>query len=82
MTYMYAHFVPMGDCGDATIANQQELLARNTAILDLLQADQVFDKDAGTINYYLKGSGQTVLLHAQNVNGTSSCAESTSLIGS
>lgn len=78
---MYTHFVPMGDCGDATMAVQQEQLARSDAILDLLQADQVVDAAAGTIKYWLKGSNQTVLLHEQDVTGNSSCATDVSLIG-
>ena len=80
MTFMYTHFVPSGDCGDATEVNQTEILARTEALLDLLQADQV--TDGNTIKYWLKGSGQTVLLHEQTISGNSSCASDVSLVSS
>jgi len=80
MTYMYTHFVPANECGDATETNQNEILARTDALLDLLQADQVVDSATGNIKYFLKGSGQTVLLHEQTITGNSSCASDVSLI--
>ena len=46
-------------------------------IIDLLEADQVVV--GGVITYYLKGSGQTVILHKQDISGNSSCATDVSI---
>lgn len=68
----------VGVIGASGIDDQQEQTL--DFIADLLQADQVVDSNAGKVYYYLKNSGQGVLLHEQDLTGNSSCTTDVSLI--
>lgn len=68
----------VGVIGAAGLDDLQEI--NIDRIIDLMEADQVFEN--GMMTYYLKDSNQTIVLHQQNYNGDSACADNTSLTSS